>query len=137
MVGNVWIKSTAVPPTALVAKQDHFDQNVILCVWWNLKGIIYHFDLVQYGTLNAAALYSEQLDDRVYATLAARRYSAALINRKHAMLLQMTMLRRHWSTAALIKAQIKALPLPPQQELHFFFLIQHMLALILRRHPLV
>ena len=129
---NVWIKPAAQPTTVqVVAKQDRFAQKVMLCVvWWNFEGIINHFELVQNGAVNAAALYSEQLDDRVYAALAARRYPAALINRKHALLQYDNAPTAH-TTAALIKAKILELPSP---ELNFF-LIQHMLALILRRHP--
>ena len=66
----------------------HSEGGHVECVWWNFKGIINHFELVQNGVVNAAALYSGQLDDRICtAALAARRYPAALINRKH-MLLQ-------------------------------------------------
>ena len=36
--------------------------------------------------MNAAALYIEQLDLGVHAALAARRYPAALINQRHALL---------------------------------------------------
>ena len=70
----------------------------MLSVLRNFEGTINNFGLGQNGAVKAAALYSEQLDDRVYGALAARRYPAALINRKHPLLLQ---------HAALIKAEIK------------------------------
>ena len=82
---NVWIKPPA-QPTVHAAKQDWFAHKVKLGFWWNFEWTINHYELVQNGAVNAAALYSEQLD-RVYAALASRGYPA-LINRKHAMLLQ-------------------------------------------------
>ena len=139
---NVWIKPAAQPTTVqVVAKQDRFAQKVMLCVWWNFEGIINHFELVQNGAVNAAALYSEQLDDRVYAALAARRYPAALINRKHALLQHDNAPAAH--TAALIKAKIKELPpgieflphpayagpdlAPPSDDYHLFRSMAHFL----------
>ena len=55
----------------------------------------------------SAPLHSEQLDNRVYAALAAR-YHPAVINRKHA-LLQHDNAPAHTHIAALIKAKIKQL----------------------------
>ena len=78
----MWIRSAAQLTTVQVAKLNHFAQKVMLCGWWNFKGIANHFELAQNGAMNAAALYSEQLD-HVYASLAAR-YPAALIGRKAA-----------------------------------------------------
>ena len=91
---NVWmIKPAAQPTVQVIAKQDRFAQKVVmLCVWWNFEGIINHFELVQNGAVDAAALYSEQLDN-VYAALAVR--YPALINRKHAHFYNMTILRVH------------------------------------------
>ena len=77
----------------------------MFCVWWwNFEGIINPFELVQNGAVNVAALYSEQL-----AALVAGHYPAALINRKHATLLQHNNAPAA-HTAALIKAKIKELP---------------------------
>ena len=73
-------------------------------VWWNFEGIINHFELVQNSAVNAAALYSEQLNS-VYEALAAR-YHLALINRKD-VLRQYDSVPAH--TAALIKAKIEEL----------------------------
>ena len=78
----MWIRSAAQLTTVQVAELNHFAQKVMLCGWWNFEGITNHFELVQNGAMNAAALYSEQLD-HVYASLAAR-YPAALISRKPA-----------------------------------------------------
>ena len=83
---NVWI--TPVQTKVQIAKQGRFAQEVMLwLVWWNFEGIIDHFEFVQNGAVNSAALYSEQLDDRVYVAALAAPYPA-LINRKHALLLQ-------------------------------------------------
>ena len=81
------VKSAAQPTVQAVAKQDRFAQKVMLCVVWrNFEEIINHFELVQTGVMNAAALYIEQLDLGVHAALAARRCPAALINQMHALL---------------------------------------------------
>ena len=81
----------------------------MLCAWWNFKGIINHFEHVQNGPVNDGALYSEQLDDRVYTAVAAR--NPDLLNGKHA-------LRQHDNTppahtAPHIKAKVKELPTIP------------------------
>ena len=67
--------------------------------------MINHFELVQNGVVKVA-LYSEQLGS-VYTALEARRYSAALINGKHAHLQHDNAPVAH--TAALIKAKMKKL----------------------------
>ena len=62
----------------------------MLCVFrWNFdEGMIKHFELVQNGAVNAAALYySEQLEDCVYADLSSR-YHPVMISRIHALLMQ-------------------------------------------------
>ena len=87
-----------------------------------------HLDFFQNDVVNAA-LYSERLDDNEYAVLAAR--YAALINWKHGLLLHDNAPVAH--TAALIKAKVKGLPGSKSN----FFLIQHMLALILGHHPTI
>ena len=71
------------------------------CVWWSFEGIIKRFELVQNGAVSRTVLYSGQLD-RVYATLSARRYPAALIGRKPAFLQHYNAPPAH--TAALIKS---------------------------------
>ena len=78
----MWIKPAAQPTTVQVAaKQERFVQKVmLLCVWWDWKRIINHFELVHTDAVNTAALYSEQLNDRFNASLAVR--YPALINLK-------------------------------------------------------
>ena len=85
---NVCMKSANQPTMVHVAKQDRFSQKGVLCVLWNFGRIINYFKLIQNGSLNAAAPYSEQLDDRVCTALAGRRYPEALTSRKHALLQQ-------------------------------------------------
>ena len=88
------------------------------CVWWNFKEeIINHFELVQNGAVNAAALYIGQLDDRVCAALAARCHPVST-NRK---------LRRR--TMLLLSSKRKSRSCLKLN----FFLIQ-LIALTLHRH---
>ena len=95
-------------------RHDGFAQKVVmLCaIWWNFEGVIHHFEFIQNGAVNAAALYSEQLDcGGVYTALAARRYPAAMINGKYAFLQHDNAPAAH-TAADLIKANIKELPTP-------------------------
>ena len=65
-----------------VARQDHFGNKVMLCVWWDVDGVV-HFELIADGQAVNAELYSEQLE-RVYNVL-TQRYPT-LIRRKRALL---------------------------------------------------
>ncbi|CAM4771115.1 unnamed protein product [Rotaria magnacalcarata] len=60
-----WVPRDQNPPS--VARQDHFAKKVMLCVWWNVDGVV-HFELVPDGRAVDAELYSEQLE-RVYNIL--------------------------------------------------------------------
>jgi hypothetical protein len=75
-----WVPRDQNPPS--VARQDHFGNKVMLCVWWNVDGVV-HFELVPDGRAVNAELYSEQLE-RVYNVL-TQRYPT-LIRRKRALL---------------------------------------------------
>ena len=122
---NVWIKPAAQPTTVqVIAKQDRFAQKVVMMCRCDFEGLINHFELVQNGSLNEAALYSEQLD-RVCVAPVTRRYPA-LINRKHA-LLRHDMHPRH---TLLHSSKQRSRSCPKLN----FVLIQ-LIALILSRHP--
>ncbi|CAF2057187.1 unnamed protein product [Rotaria magnacalcarata] len=54
-----WIPRDQNPPS--VARPDHFAKKVMLCVWWNVDGVV-HFELVPDGRAVDAELYSEQLE---------------------------------------------------------------------------
>lgn len=68
--------------TQAQAKQDRFGKKVMLCVWWNIHGIL-HFELVPEGRAVTGDLYAEQLE-RVHAVL-VQKYPA-LTNRKRVLL---------------------------------------------------
>lgn len=70
-------------PAVPVVRREQFEKKVMLCVWWNLDGVL-HFELVPEGHAINASLYSEQLQ-RVHDVLQTR--YPALINRKRALLL--------------------------------------------------
>lgn len=65
-----------------VVRQDHFGKKVMLCVWWNVDGVV-HFELIPDGRAVNAELYTEQLE-RVYNVL-KQRYPT-LIHQKRALL---------------------------------------------------
>lgn len=65
-----------------VVRQDRFGKKVMLCVWWNIDGII-HYEFVKNGRAVNAELYSEQLG-RVYEILSSR--YPALVNRNRVLL---------------------------------------------------
>jgi histone-lysine N-methyltransferase SETMAR len=50
-----------------VAKREHFKKKVVLCVWWNYKGLIY-YELVPDGRTINVEVYSQQLE-KVYVAL--------------------------------------------------------------------
>ncbi len=77
---KLWVPGDQNPPP--VARQDRFGKKVMLCVWWNVDGVV-HFELVPDGRAVNAELYSEQLE-RVYNVL-KQRYPT-LIRRKRALL---------------------------------------------------
>jgi histone-lysine N-methyltransferase SETMAR len=54
-----WVPRDQNPPP--VARQDRFGKKVMLCVWWNVDGVV-HFRLVPDGRFVNAELYSEQLE---------------------------------------------------------------------------
>ena len=63
-----WVKREENPSP--VPRFNRFDKKVMLCVWWNVDGIV-HFELVPNGKAVNADLYSEQLK-RVYDVLKQR-----------------------------------------------------------------
>ena len=65
-----------------VVRQDHFGKKIMLCVWWNLDGVV-HLELIPDGRAVNAKLYTKQLE-RVYNVL-KRRYPT-LIHQKRALL---------------------------------------------------
>jgi histone-lysine N-methyltransferase SETMAR len=44
-----------------VAKRERFKKKVLLCIWWNYKGLIY-YELVPDGRMINAEVYSQQLE---------------------------------------------------------------------------
>jgi hypothetical protein len=50
-----------------VAKTEHFEKKVPLCVWWNCEGLIY-YKLVPDGCMINAEVYSQQLE-KIYTVL--------------------------------------------------------------------
>lgn len=85
-----------------VPRRDRFGEKVMLCVWWNIDGIL-HFEFVPDGRAVDADLYCGQLD-RVYKVV-CNRYPQ-LVNRKR-VLLQHDNAPAH--TAKLTKAKIQEL----------------------------
>jgi histone-lysine N-methyltransferase SETMAR len=68
----------------LVAKRERFAKKVLLCVWWNYKGLIY-YELVPDGRTINVEVYSQQLE-KMYTVLLEK--YPALVNRKHVLLQQ-------------------------------------------------
>ena len=99
----MWIKP-ATQPRVKVVKQDRYAQKVMLCFCWNFEEI-FHFEPVQNGVVGAK-LCNKELDC-IYVALVDR-YPAALINRKHALLLHVNAPTAH--TAALIESKIMEPP---------------------------
>jgi histone-lysine N-methyltransferase SETMAR len=87
-----------------VAKREHFEEKVLLCVWWNYKGLIY-YELVPDGRTINAEVYSQQ-SEKMY-TILLEKYPA-LVNRKR-VLLQQDNARPHTAKKTLQK--IEELPL--------------------------
>jgi histone-lysine N-methyltransferase SETMAR len=50
-----------------VAKREHFEKKVLLCVWWNYEGLIY-YELVPDGRTINVEVYSQQLE-KMYTVL--------------------------------------------------------------------
>jgi histone-lysine N-methyltransferase SETMAR len=65
-----------------VAKREHFEKKVLLCVWWNYEGLIY-YELVPDGRMINAEVYSQQLE-KMYIVLLEE--YPALVNRKRVLL---------------------------------------------------
>jgi hypothetical protein len=51
----------------LVAKREHFEKKVHLCIWWNCEGLIYYELLPDGHTINTE-VYSQQLE-KIYMVL--------------------------------------------------------------------
>ncbi|XP_076657368.1 histone-lysine N-methyltransferase SETMAR-like [Halictus rubicundus] len=77
-------------------------RNVLLCLWWDCRGII-HFELLKPGETVTAELYCQQLQ-RLYSELLKKRTS--LVHRK-GVILQIDNARPH--TAKLTQEKIKEL----------------------------
>jgi histone-lysine N-methyltransferase SETMAR len=54
-----WLDKGLLP--VLVAKREHFEKKVLLCIWWNYKGLIY-YELVPDGHTINMEVYSQQLE---------------------------------------------------------------------------
>ena len=67
-----------------VVRQGRYDRKVMLCVWWNYKGLV-HFELLKEGQTINSSLYSEQLE-RMLDRL--EDLEPALVNRKRVLLQQ-------------------------------------------------
>jgi histone-lysine N-methyltransferase SETMAR len=67
-----------------VAKRERFEKKVLLCVWWNYKGLIY-YELVPDGHTINKEVYSQQLE-KIYMVLLEK--YPALVNRKRVLLRQ-------------------------------------------------
>jgi histone-lysine N-methyltransferase SETMAR len=50
-----------------VAKGEHFEKKVLLCVWWNYEGLMYN-ELVPHGRTINVEVYSQQLE-KIYTVL--------------------------------------------------------------------
>ena len=77
-----WVPRDQSAPS--VPRQNRFGEKVMLCVWWNVEGVL-HFELVPNGRAINAELYCQQLD-RVYDKLKEK--YPALVKRKRALLQQ-------------------------------------------------
>ena len=76
-----WLDKDQVPkPTA---KAGLHPKKIVLCVWWNVRGII-HFELLQENQTITGDFYAQQLE-RVYQALLEKQ--PELINRKGVILL--------------------------------------------------
>jgi histone-lysine N-methyltransferase SETMAR len=68
----------------LVAKRECFKKKILLCVWWNYKGLIY-YELVPHGATINVEVYSQQLEEINMVLL--EKYPA-LVNQKRMLLQQ-------------------------------------------------
>ena len=78
---NQWLDQSQ---PALPVVRRRFEKKVMICVWWNFKGII-HFELVKDGQAVNSQLYSQQLE-RMYAAL--QKFYPPVTNRRCGLLLQ-------------------------------------------------
>jgi histone-lysine N-methyltransferase SETMAR len=83
-----------------VAKRERFGKKVLLCVWWNYKGLIY-YELVPVGRTISVEVYSQQLE-KMY-TVFLEKYPA-LVSRKR-VLLQKDNARPHTAKKTLQKIE--------------------------------
>jgi histone-lysine N-methyltransferase SETMAR len=94
-----------------VAKRARFEKKVLLCVWWNYKGLIY-YKLVPDGRTINAEVYSQQLE-KMYTVL-LEKYPALVYQKR--MLLQHDNAPPHTATKTLQIIEelegIKLLPHP-------------------------
>jgi histone-lysine N-methyltransferase SETMAR len=111
-----------------VAKRARFEKKVLLCVWCNYEGLIYH-ELVPDGRTVNAEVYSQQLE-KMYTVLFEK--YPALVNRK-SMLLQQDNARPHTAKKTLQKIEelegIELLPHPafsPDLEPSDYYLFRSM-----------
>ncbi len=107
-------------------------KKVLLCVWWDMEGVVY-FELLDMGQTINADVYCQQLD-RLRESLASKR--PALVNRR-GVILQQDNARPH--TAKVTRAKLKELgweilPHPPYSpdiapsDYHLFQSLQHFLS---------
>jgi histone-lysine N-methyltransferase SETMAR len=54
-----WLDEGQLP--TLMAKREHFEKKVLLCVWWNYEGLMYYELVPDSRTINAE-VYSQQLE---------------------------------------------------------------------------
>jgi histone-lysine N-methyltransferase SETMAR len=71
-----WLHKGQLPVS--VAKRERFEKKVLLCVWWNYKGVIY-YELVPDGHTINAEVYSQQLE-KMNTVLPKK--DSVLVNRK-------------------------------------------------------
>lgn len=75
-----WL-STGEPPRKICKPNIHGSKN-LLCVWWNIHGVV-HFEILKAGETITAQYYCDQLD-RLKAAIAEKH--PALLNRKNVIL---------------------------------------------------
>jgi histone-lysine N-methyltransferase SETMAR len=102
-----------------VAKKECFEKKVLLCIWWNYKGLIY-YELVPDDCMINAEVYSQQLE-KLYMVL-LKKYPA-LVKRRH-VLLQQDNTRPHTAKKTLQKIE----------ELEGIELLPHLLLVLILSH---
>jgi histone-lysine N-methyltransferase SETMAR len=108
--GNQWLQPGQVGTP--VVRRGRFEKKVMLCVWWNVEGVV-HWELVPAGRAVNGKLYVEQLE-RVHEAL-RQRYPSMI--RRNQILLQQDNAPAHTSRTTKEKIEeldgVDVLPHPP------------------------